>query len=95
MDFWKIGQDFGTTSLVLIVVWKLVNRWAAAFLSSQRDQATAMTNQATAMATLAQVVRDGQQDQREVLIAVRVLAEKIDQQKQYVLAIDQKLEDRG
>jgi len=92
VDLWQPGEQLGTTAMVLFVTYKLVNKWAGKFLDSQKDQASAMSQQAVAVTSLAQTVRDGQQDQREVLIAVRVLAEKMDQQKQYALAMDLKLD---
>ncbi len=73
----KIVESLGTTGLIIFVVWKLVDRWAGQFLGAQNKQAQAM-------ADLAAAVREGQGEQRELLIAVRVLATKVDETKAWV-----------
>jgi len=83
-----LAQSFGETGLVLFIVYRLVNRWAGAFLGAQTQQAQAMMAQATSIGSLAATVQNGQADQREVLIAVRVLAEKIETHKDYLKSIE-------
>ena len=73
----KLVESLGTTALVIAVVWKLVDRWAGKFLDVQGLQAKAMGD-------LAAAVREGQGEQRELLIAVRVLATKVDETKAWV-----------
>lgn len=80
----KIVEGLGTTGLIIFVVWKLVDRWAGQFLGAQKEQTTAMCDQAKAMAALASAVGAGQGEQRELLIAVRVLAGKVDETKAWV-----------
>lgn len=70
-------ETLGTTGLIIFVIWKLVDRWAGRFLEVQ-------DRQASAMGELAAAVRDGQGEQRELLLAVRVLAQKVDETKQWV-----------
>ena len=65
-----------------LVVWKIVDKWAGQFLDAQKAQANAM-------GSLASAVKDGQTDQREVLIAVRVLARQMEENRQYLMAIEQ------
>jgi hypothetical protein len=70
-------EKLGTTGLIIWVMWKLVDRWAGRFLEVQ-------SKQAEAMGALADAVRGGQGEQRELLIAVRVLATKVDETKEWV-----------
>jgi hypothetical protein len=77
----KIIEQLGTTGLIIFVLWKLVDRWAGRFLAVQVQQATAMGEQAQAMAGLCSSIRDGQGEQMELLLAVRVMATKIDEVK--------------
>jgi len=46
------------------------------------------------MAQLATAVKDGQSDQREVLMAVRLLADRIDTQKGYLMQIEENCRKR-
>jgi hypothetical protein len=55
----------------------------------------AQTVQANAMAVLAAAVRQGQADQREVLIAMGVIGRRIEEQRAYLIAMDQKLPETG
>lgn len=73
----RLIESLGMTGLVVVVVWKLVDRWAGRFLAVQDKQASAMGE-------LASAVRDNQDEQREVVMAVRVLAGKVDETKGWV-----------
>ena len=74
---WKVIENLGSTGLILFVIWKLADRWAGRFLE-------ASVKQAGAMAELATAVKEGQGDSRETLLAIRVLATKIDDMKRAV-----------
>jgi hypothetical protein len=93
IDLWKLAQQFGETGLILFFIYKLIDKWAPRFLEAQTKQTDAMVTQASSIASLATTVQQGQADQREVLIAVRVLAEKIEQQKDYLLMIERSLKE--
>jgi hypothetical protein len=80
----RLLENFGAGGLVAFVVWKIVDKWAGQFLDAQRVQANAM-------ASLADAVKNAQADQREVLIAVRVLAREIEEQKAFLIGIEQEL----
>jgi hypothetical protein len=73
----KILGEFGTTGLLVLVGWRLLDRWAGPFLAAQNKQATAIAEMASA-------VKDGKDDQREVLIAMRVLSAKVEETKGWV-----------
>ena len=77
-------------ALACFLMWRLMDKWAGRFLDAQTGQTTAMTQQAVATAALATAVQEGQVDQREILLAVRMLADRIDQQKTYLIAIDER-----
>jgi hypothetical protein len=72
-----MGENLASTGLILLVIWKLLDRWAGPFLD-------ASLKQAGAMAELAAAVKEGQGDARETLLAMRVLATKIDDMKRSV-----------
>jgi len=87
----KAAESLGTTALILIIVWKLTDRWAgkfleatAKFLEISTSQAKAAGEQAQAMTALATTVTNGQSDTREILLAMRVVASKVDELKQLV-----------
>lgn len=84
----KIVESLGTTGLIIWVIWKLVDKWAGRFLEVQARQATAMGDLATA-------VKESQGEQREVLLAVRVLASKLDEQKGWIKDLDEHLRGRN
>lgn len=80
MDYpilWKVIENLGSTGLILFVIWKLADRWAGKFLETS-------IRQAGAIGELAASVKDGQGDARETLLAMRVLAAKIDEMKRSV-----------
>jgi hypothetical protein len=77
----RIIENLGATGLMVLVLWKLVDKWAGRFLEAQIKQASAMGEQASAMSGLCAAVRDGQGGQQELLLAVRVMATKIDEVK--------------
>jgi hypothetical protein len=82
---WKVIENLGSTGLILWVIWKLADRWAGKFLE-------ASVRQAEAMGELAAAVKDGAGDARETLLAMRVLAGKIDDMKR---SVDHFSDERG
>jgi hypothetical protein len=86
--------DLGGMGLCCFLLWRLLDKWAGKFLEVQMGQTGAMSAQATAMAQLATAVKDGQSDQREVLMAVRLLADRIDTQKGYLMQIEENCRKR-
>ena len=84
----RILENLGSAGLLIWVVWKLVDRWAGKFLEVQSAQAKAMGD-------LAGAVRDSLGDQRELLIAVRVLATKVEEQKQWLKELGETLKRPG
>jgi len=83
----KIVESLGITGLMLFVIWKLVDKWAGKFLEVQGQQAKGMGD-------LAAAVREATGDQRELLLAVRVLATKVDEQKAWIKELDEHLRSR-
>jgi hypothetical protein len=85
VDYLKVVQalaDLGTSGLMIFVIWRLADKWAGKFLAAQEGQAQAMSS-------LAQAVKDGQGEQREVLLAVRVMATKLDEVKEEIRTLRQ------
>lgn len=68
----KAALNLGVSGLLLCLIYRLLVGWAPKFLAAQQGQAEAM-------AALAAAVKEGQGEQREVLLAVRVMAGKLDE----------------
>ena len=79
----KIIESLGTTGLVIFVVWKLVDKWAGKFLDVQNKQAVAMGD-------LAHSIREGQGEQQDLVLAVRVLASKFEEVRGWVKELVEK-----
>jgi len=88
-----IAKSLGVSGLIIWVVWKLASqlmaliekltdRWAGKFLEVQDRQAKAMGEMSGA-------VREGQGQSQELLIAVRVIASKVDETKAGVKELSQ------
>ena len=73
----RVVENLGVSGLLIFTVWKIVDKWAARFLEVQDRQAKAMCD-------LAQAVKDTTGDQREILLAVRVLAQKVEEQQGWI-----------
>ena len=67
-------ENLGSGVIVALIVWKLVDKWANKFIDAQAAVAASI-------GSMAEAVRQGMVDQREVLIAVRVLARQIEELK--------------
>jgi hypothetical protein len=78
----------GVMAVGIYLLYRLADKWAPQFLAAQQAQTATMAQQASAMTSLAAAVERGQSDQREVLIAVKVLAERIDDQKAMLSEIE-------
>ena len=88
IDALKPFVDLGVAGLIIFVAWKLLDAWAGRFLEVQNKQATAMGE-------LAAAVREGQGEGREMLLAVRVLASKVDEVKEWVRELDEHVRANG
>ncbi len=75
----EIVKTLGISGLVIYVAWKVIDKWAGRFLEVQIQQATSMGAQATATSGLAAAMREGQGQQQELMLAVRVMATKLDE----------------
>lgn len=82
VDILKMAGNYGVLGLMMVLIYRLVDKWAPQFLAAHQDQAKAMASLATA-------VKEGQGEQREILLAVRVLATKIEQQGEAIEGLDE------
>lgn len=73
----RVVENIGSSGLVLFLLYKLLDKWAARFLDAQEAQAKSMGELATA-------VKETSGDQRDLLMAVRVLATKQDETREWV-----------
>jgi hypothetical protein len=76
----RVAENIGCFAFFVLLLWKLLDKWAARFLGAQELQASAMT-------ALASAVKDSTGEQREVLLALRVLATKQDEALQWTKEI--------
>jgi len=80
---WLIkALDLGLSALLILLIYRLTDKWAGRFLEAQ-------TKQAEAMGDLAAAVRSSIGDQREILLAVRVLATKQDETRMWIQELAQ------
>lgn len=73
----RAAGNYGVAGLIVWLLYRLADKWAPQFLKAHQDQAAAMTD-------MAKAVREGREEQRDLVIAVRVLAAKIDQMDAHV-----------
>lgn len=92
----------GVMAIGMVLLYRLLDKFGGAFLAAQKDQAVAMaqqasataqqasatTQQAAAVAEMVGMVKESQSDQREILIAVRVLADRSERQMKYLEQIE-------
>jgi hypothetical protein len=78
----KTALNTGVSGLMVYLGWKFLDKWAGRFLEAQNHQAEAL-------GSLADAVKTGQGEQREVLLAVRVMASKMDEMKGWLRALDE------
>lgn len=81
LDLLKAVLSTGISGLLIWVVWRFSDKWAGKFLESANAQATALTS-------LAQSVKEQHTEQREVLLAVQVMASKMEEVKGSVRDLD-------
>jgi hypothetical protein len=94
----KLALDFGVMGLFALAMYlgfRMISRWTPKMLGAMMAQTDAVSKSAVAVTDLATVVREGQGDQREVLIAVRVLADRIDSQRKCLAAIEENCKRRA
>jgi hypothetical protein len=83
-DWTKIIESLGSSGLLIFVVWRLLDKWAARFLDAQKLQADAMGALALAVKETAGAAVTAAEAQRELLMAVRVLSAKQDETKEWL-----------
>jgi hypothetical protein len=94
----RLTADFGVTGifvLFIVLFCRLIDKWAARFLDVQTSQSVAMEKQASGLLALAGSIKESAENEREILAAVRLLAERIDRQKDNLIRIEEKLQERG
>jgi hypothetical protein len=80
----RLMESFGVGVLILIMFYRLTDKWASKFLE-------ALVAQSTAMTTLAAKVSESGSEQRDVLLAMRVLATKQDETREWIKELGQRL----
>ena len=93
----KMATDFGVLGVMVlfgVLIFRLLDKWAARFLEAHVGQTAAITAQATAMGMLSEVVKTGQQVQADILVAVGVMADRLERQRTYLEEIDRNCRER-
>jgi|GEM_PF-3226812 len=68
----RLIQILGVPGLITFLTYKLLDKWFAQFLAVHDKQATAITD-------LASAVKATSTNQQDVIMAVRVLSQKVDE----------------
>jgi hypothetical protein len=90
----RVVENLGVAGLLLFVVYKLADRWAGKFLTSFTEQSKVIVTQTGALVDLATAVRESHSEQRDLVLAVRVLATKVEATRGWVREISEQTEDR-
>lgn len=80
----KIIQGLGVPGLVTYVIYRLLDKYLGRFLSATEMQANAIQE-------LAAAVKESASDQREVVMAVRVLTSKVEESMGWMKEIGQQI----
>jgi hypothetical protein len=94
----KLASDFGVLGVLVffgVLLYRLMDKWAARFLDAHVGQATALAAQATSMTALTKLVESSQTIQADMLVALGVMADRVERQRGYLEAIDKTCRERG
>ena len=78
----KACLNFGMAGLLVFIGWRIVDKWAGKFLAAQVKQAESMGKLATA-------VEGGQGEQRDIVLALRVVATQQAELKDWMRELDE------
>jgi hypothetical protein len=87
----KLAADFGGLGALVVAMWlmyRLIDRWGGAFLKTAETQAAAVASQASAVLMLVDTVKQSQKSQEDVVMAVRILSDRIERQGKYLEGIE-------
>jgi negative regulator of sigma E activity len=85
-------QQLGSSALVLLVVYLLTDKWAGKFLEAIQRQAEALAQVGAPVAALATAIAESRDDQKEILIAVKVIAKQVDAYQNYLAAMEGRIQ---
>ena len=91
----KMVGQLGLPGLALYLAYKLADRYLGQFLGSMGEFVKVNAQQAQAIVDVATVVKESRDDQRDVVMTIRVMADKLDQVIKWVKEIDEKVEKAG
>lgn len=93
----KMGSDASIATVLLagmVMLYRLLDKYGAAFLAEAKGQVQSMTEQAASVTALAASVREGQTEQREVLMAVRVQARVLEEIREFMAELSRERSGR-
>ncbi|HEY3416297.1 MAG TPA: hypothetical protein VGM23_05375, partial [Armatimonadota bacterium] len=76
--------NYGVAGLIIVLIYRLVDRWAPRFLEAHQAQAKAMGE-------LASAVKDGRDKQEHVVLALRALATEIREQRESIKELEKEI----
>jgi len=84
----RVVENMGGMGILALVLYKLLDKWAGKFLEAQQQGAAGL-------GALAAAVKEGQTDQREVLLAIRVLSRQMEDHMGFLRQIEENCRNRG
>jgi hypothetical protein len=86
----KLIQQLGVPGLITWLAYKLLDRWVAKFLELGGSYLEVNRMQATSFADMATSVKESRDEQKDVILAVRVLTAKFEENTGWLREMSQK-----
>ena len=91
----KLFAQLGVPGLITFLAYKLLDRWVAKFLELGGAYLEVNRMQATSFAEMATAVKESRDEQKDVILAVRVLTAKFDENTGWLREMNQRLQSSG
>jgi len=90
----KIIPQYGLTGLALYLLYRLLDKYVGMFVAHMGEFVKINAQQAQAIVDVATVVKESRDDQRDTVMAVRVMTQKLEEVVGWVKEIDQKVNSK-
>ena len=91
----KLIQQLGVPGLITWLAYKLLDRWVAKFLKLGGSYLEVNRMQASSFAEMATAVKESRDEQKDVILAVRVLTAKFDENTGWLREMSQKTQAKA
>ena len=91
----KLISQLGVPGLITFLAYKLLDRWVAKFLELGGSYLEVNRTQATAFAEMAASIRESRDEQKDVILAVRVLTAKFEETTGWMREMSQRIKSDG